>query len=45
MASIPSLNGIGTGKRTPLRISPNKTENAVSTQRPSTTTPSPRGHA
>lgn len=45
MASTPSLNGIGAGKRTPLRIAPNKTESTVSTQRPSTSTPSPRGHA
>ena len=45
MAIIPSFNGIGTAPKTTLRITPKTEETTVSTKRPTTTTPSPRGHA
>lgn len=45
MANTPSYNGIGSSKKVNLRTSPDKPETSVSTQRPTTTTPSPRGHA
>lgn len=45
MANNPSYNGIGSSKKITLRTTPNKPETAVSTQRPTTSTPSPRGHA
>lgn len=45
MANNPSYNGIGSTKKITLRPTPNKPETTVSTQRPASTTPSPRGHA
>ncbi|MBD5279486.1 MAG: hypothetical protein HDS35_02935 [Bacteroides sp.] len=45
MANTPSYNGIGSSKRVNLRTTPSHNETSVSTQRPATTTPSPRGHA
>lgn len=51
MTSNPSYNGIGSFGKTVLRTTPKQTENdkeketKVSTQRPTPTTPSPRGHA
>lgn len=45
MANNPSYNGIGSSKKITLRTTPNKSETTISTQRPATYTPSPRGHA
>ena len=50
MENNPSFNGIGSSKKITLRTTPNKPEikkqeTTVSTQRPTTTIPSPRGHA
>ncbi len=45
MANTPSYNGIGSSKRVNLRTTPSLNETSISTQRPATTTPSPRGHA
>ena len=45
MTNTPSYNGIGSSKRVNLRTTPSQKETSVSTQRPATTTPSPRGHA
>lgn len=54
MADNPSYNGIGSSRKTVLRTTPKKTETQestkknetrVSTQRPTPSTPSPRGHA
>ena len=50
MENKPSFNGIGSSKKITLRTTPNKPEikkqeTTVSTQRPTTTIPSPRGHA
>lgn len=41
----PSYNGIGSAKKITLRTTPDKPETTVTTQRPTTSTPSPRGHA
>lgn len=45
MADFPSYKGIGSSKPTVLRITPKKEETRVTTNKPVTTTPSPRGHA
>lgn len=50
MENSPSFNGIGSSRKITLRATPNKPEIkkqeiAVSTQRPTTAIPSPRGHA
>ena len=45
MVANPSYNGIGSSKKTVLRTTRREQENRVSTQRPSPSTPSPRGHA
>lgn len=45
MADNPSYNGIGSSKKPVLRTTRREPENRVSTQRPSPSTPSPRGHA
>lgn len=50
MENTPSFNGIGSSKKITLRTTPNKPETnkqekTVSTQRSTTSTPSPRGYA
>lgn len=45
MADIPSYNGIGSSSKTVLRTTRKEPETRVSTQRPTPSTPSPRGHA
>lgn len=53
MADNPSFNGIGSSSKTVLRTTrrnsenkvSEKTETRISTQRPTPSTPSPRGHA
>ena len=45
MTNTPSYNAIGSSKKVNLRTAPTNNETSVSTQRPATTTPSPRGHA
>ena len=45
MADNPSNNGIGPSSKTVLRINRKEPETRVSTQRPTPSTPSPRGHA
>lgn len=45
MANSPSYNGIGSPNKTVLRTTPKEPETQVSTQRPTPSTPSPRGHA
>ena len=44
MPNNPSINAIGSAKKITIRTA-KKTETTVSTQRPASTTPSPRGHA
>ena len=41
----PSYNGLGTPHRPVLRRTPKETENRVTTQNPTPSTPAPRGHA
>lgn len=45
MSDNPSYNGIGSSSKTVLRTTRKETETRVSTQRPTPSTPSPRGHA
>lgn len=45
MADHPSYNGIGSPSKTVLRTTRKEPETKVSTQRPTPSTPSPRGHA
>lgn len=45
MADNPSYNGIGSSSKTVLRTTRKEPETRVSTQRPTPSTPSPRGHA
>lgn len=49
MQDTPSYNGIGSWERTVLRKTPKLKEETketkISTQRPTPSTPSPRGHA
>jgi hypothetical protein len=45
MPNIPSYNGIGSSNKTVLRTTRKEKETKVSTQRPTPSTPSPRGHA
>lgn len=45
MADNPSYNGIGSSNKTVLRTTRKEPETRVSTQRPTPSTPSPRGHA
>ena len=45
MPNNPSYNGIGSSAKTVLRTTRKKTETKVTTQRPTPSTPSPRGHA
>lgn len=45
MSDKPSYNGIGSSSKTVLRTTLKETENRVTTQKPSPSTPSPRGHA
>lgn len=45
MSDYPSYNGIGSSNKTVLRTTRKEPETKVSTQRPTPSTPSPRGHA
>lgn len=45
MVDYPSHNGIGSSSKTVLRKTRKEPETRVSTQRPTPSTPSPRGHA
>ena len=45
MPNNPSYNGIGSANKTVLRTNKKEKETKVSTQRPTPSTPSPRGHA
>lgn len=45
MTNYPSYDGIGSSAKTVLRATKKTEENAVTTQRPTPSTPSPRGHA
>ena len=45
MENKPSYNGIGSPSKTVLRITRREQETKVTTQKPSPSTPSPRGHA
>lgn len=45
MSNTPSYNGIGSSNKTVLRTTRKEKETKVSTQRPTPSTPSPRGHA
>lgn len=45
MSNNPSYNGTGSSSKTVLRTTRKATETRVSTQRPTPSTPSPRGHA
>jgi hypothetical protein len=45
MDNKPSFKGIGSANTVTLRTTPKSTESSVSTQHPTNTTPSPRGHA
>lgn len=45
MENNPSYNGIGSPSKTVLRITRKEPETKVTTQKPSPSTPSPRGHA
>lgn len=45
MEFTPSYEGIGSANKVILRTTPHKQESKVTTQRPSVTTPSPRGYA
>lgn len=45
MADNPSYNGIGSSSKTVLRTTRKEPETRVTTQKPQSSTPSPRGHA
>lgn len=45
MANNPSYNGIGSSKKITLRTTIREPQTSITTQRPTTSTPSPRGHA
>ena len=45
MLNTPSYNGIGSSNKTVLRTTRKEKETKVSTQRPTPSPPSPRGHA
>ena len=45
MTETPSYNGIGSRSKTVLRTTRKETEDRVTTQRSTPSTPSPRGHA
>lgn len=45
MAFNPSHNGIGPSNKTVLRTTRKETEEKITTQNPTPSTPSPRGHA
>jgi hypothetical protein len=45
MSYTPSYSGLGSSSKTVLRTTPKQPEEKVTTQHPTPSTPSPRGHA